>query len=254
MVCNGCTDATAEVANRRGPEVRVLSIPEPSKIDALRLGDQVASRFPRLYVDADVELSARRRSRAARRARKPASARGGAGARACRLPTTSWPVRAFYELWQQLPKVRQGLFGRGVVAVSEAGHRRVGRAARLHVRRPASWPSPSSRTSAWSLPGRGSSCTPQDLGRSHPAAHRAMAGNQQARETGAASERSRTTLGDGEVVWPQAPPDLRVPVFVATTVVSRRRARAARRTGDTTWLRDESSRGDTTTVADGPAR
>src|SRR5947209_18274033 len=57
VVANGCTDDTAPVAAAFGPPVTVLSTPVPSKFAALRLGDEHARGFPRLYVDADVELS-----------------------------------------------------------------------------------------------------------------------------------------------------------------------------------------------------
>ena len=40
-------------------------------------------------------------------------------------PERSWSVRWYYDVWTQLPEVRRGLFGRGVVAVSEAGYARI---------------------------------------------------------------------------------------------------------------------------------
>lgn len=36
VVCNGCTDDTAQIAAARGPRVRVVDIPTPSKHAALR--------------------------------------------------------------------------------------------------------------------------------------------------------------------------------------------------------------------------
>ncbi|MYT19449.1 glycosyltransferase, partial [Streptomyces sp. SID7760] len=47
VVCNGCTDDTAAVAGARGPRVRVVEIPTPSKHTALRVGDEHARGFPR---------------------------------------------------------------------------------------------------------------------------------------------------------------------------------------------------------------
>jgi hypothetical protein len=35
-----------------------------------------------------------------------------------------WTVRWYYDVWARLPEVRAGLFGRGVVALSEQGHER----------------------------------------------------------------------------------------------------------------------------------
>src|SRR5439155_20647915 len=45
--------------------------------------------------------------------------------RVCALDGRPWTVRWYYEFWQRLPGPRAGLFGRGVVAVSEEGHKRL---------------------------------------------------------------------------------------------------------------------------------
>src|SRR4051812_46956466 len=56
VVCNGCTDGTAHIARSFGQDVRVVETQIASKAAALNLGDEVASGFPRFYVDADVRL------------------------------------------------------------------------------------------------------------------------------------------------------------------------------------------------------
>ena len=58
VVCNGCKDDTAERARRYGDRVTVVETPVGSKIGALNLGDDHATRFPRFYVDADIQLTA----------------------------------------------------------------------------------------------------------------------------------------------------------------------------------------------------
>ena len=59
VVCNGCSnDTPAVAANVAHPDVRVLAIGESSKARAMSHGDLHAEAFPRLYLDADVELTA----------------------------------------------------------------------------------------------------------------------------------------------------------------------------------------------------
>jgi glycosyltransferase involved in cell wall biosynthesis len=124
VVCNGCTDRTADVARARG--VRVIETPVAGKTHALDLGDDAARSFPRLYVDADVELS----TDAARRLvaqlvdpRTPAASPTMDND----LSRCSWPVRAFYAVWTRLPYVREGMIGVGVYALSATGRARFGR-------------------------------------------------------------------------------------------------------------------------------
>ncbi|MFD3511449.1 glycosyltransferase, partial [Nocardia sp. NPDC058666] len=114
VVCNGCTDDTARVAGGRGDRVRVVEVPTPSKHHALRVGDEHARGFPRLYVDADVVVGAADvRALVAALDRSPELLAVAPG-RDIPLAGCAWPVRAYYRVWQRLPAVREGLFGRGV--------------------------------------------------------------------------------------------------------------------------------------------
>lgn len=124
VVCNGCTDDTASVA-RRVAGVRVLELATPSKTAALNAGDQAASRWPRLYLDADIEISPvavrilfERLGRGDILAARPASRSDLTGA--------TWPVRAFSRARLRMPETNRSLWGAGAYAVTEAGHDRFG--------------------------------------------------------------------------------------------------------------------------------
>jgi glycosyltransferase involved in cell wall biosynthesis len=124
VVCNGCTDNTAEIARNFGPPVRVIETGIGNKSHALNLGDQVSS-FPRMYVDADVVIPL-----AALHALAARLEDGGALAVAPRANINcdgaTWCVRAYYDVRSMLPSAREGIGGSGVYAVSETGRQRFG--------------------------------------------------------------------------------------------------------------------------------
>lgn len=238
VVANGCTDATADVA-RGFAGVRVVETEVPSKSNALRLGDEVAAGFPRLYLDADVVLPA-----AQVRALCAALTGGVLAAgprRSLPMDGVGRPVRWYYDVWQRLPHVRDELYGRGVIALSEQGHGRLGpwgdvMADDLAV---ATAFGPDERAIVADAvveirPPR----TYADLLRRRV---RAMTGNARlaAGERPAARAQPRTGWRDLRRIV-AAEPRLapKALLFLGTAVVARLRARRA----DGTWLRDESSR------------
>src|SRR4051812_42919594 len=125
VVCNGCTDRTAELAGRAHPDVRVVETPEPSKHRALRLGDATTDVFPRVYLDADVELTTRD-LRVLLQALAGEGIHAAGPERVIPRDRVSPAVRSYYRVWERLPQVREGLFGRGVIAVDREGFERVG--------------------------------------------------------------------------------------------------------------------------------
>jgi glycosyltransferase involved in cell wall biosynthesis len=124
VVCNGCTDGSAVVARNVGEPVSVIETPIASKVAALNLGDEAATAFPRLYLDADVMLD----SEGARRLAASLDDTVLAAAPGLSLDETgsSWAVRSYLRVWSELPAVRLGLAGRGAFVLSEAGRRRFG--------------------------------------------------------------------------------------------------------------------------------
>jgi len=123
VVCNGCSDGTAETARKAAPAAQVVELPTASKIAALNEGDHRATRYPRLYVDADVEIST-----AAARATVEALASGPALCAAPHLEWDesglSWAVRQFYRVLLQTPYFQQEQVGTGVYGLSEPGRAR----------------------------------------------------------------------------------------------------------------------------------
>jgi glycosyltransferase involved in cell wall biosynthesis len=117
---NACTDATADIARDR-PGVVVVDSPLPGKTGALNRAELVATSFPIIYLDADIPATTAT-IRALRDAlEEPDGPLVAFPAR--RLDVTHRPllVRAYYAIQRHLPVFDQGLFGRGMIAVSEQG-------------------------------------------------------------------------------------------------------------------------------------
>ena len=123
VACNGCTDGTADIVRSSGHPVRVLEVDAASKPAALRAAEEVIRAFPRLYLDADVVLTAV----AARRVLE--CLRSGP-ALAARPPIkydiehSSPLVRSYYRARAGVPAVMGSLWGAGAYGLSEAGRAR----------------------------------------------------------------------------------------------------------------------------------
>ncbi|NED95109.1 glycosyltransferase [Phytoactinopolyspora alkaliphila] len=270
VVANGCDDATAEVA-RGFPGVRVIETPMPSKSAALRLGDEIASSFPRLYVDADVSLGAADMHELCRALDSPGVLAAGP-ARTLPMDGVAVPVRWYYDVWQRLPVVREELFGRGVIAVSRSGHERLAPfleageqimaddlamslafgveervvvpAARVVIRPPRTYRDLMRRriramTGNARLAEGNSSPSGQPAG-SSPGSSSGLTQTRTAPRTGPRDLLAVLTGEPGLGGRLRLAPKLGV--FLVTATASRVLARRAVRRRDTEWLRDESSR------------
>ncbi|UKA51858.1 glycosyltransferase family 2 protein [Arthrobacter sp. FW305-123] len=124
VACNGCMDSTAAIASRcQG--VRVVEVSEASKPAALNAADLATHRWPRLYLDADIEVSAPALRAVfvalegdALLAARPAYRYDTEGA--------SVLVRAYYRARSRIPGNSGGLWGAGAYALSFSGHERMG--------------------------------------------------------------------------------------------------------------------------------
>jgi glycosyltransferase involved in cell wall biosynthesis len=127
VVCNGCRDATAEIARRFGEPVRVLETSVASKSNSLDMGDQAATGFPRIYADADVMLTLDSVRELAKALESGEILAAAPAADTVFAANTHWAVRAYYDLWMALPYVQEGMIAAGVYALSEKGRRRFDR-------------------------------------------------------------------------------------------------------------------------------
>lgn len=119
---NGCTDRTAEVASRHG--AIVIDRPEPGKPGALNAAEQVASSFPRVYLDADIVIPPEAVARLTAALADSSTALAVVPRRRVNVAGRPVLVKAYSAINERMPVFRKGLFGRGLIAVSEAGRSR----------------------------------------------------------------------------------------------------------------------------------
>jgi hypothetical protein len=123
VACNGCHDDTADIA-RGFPWAQVVETRRPSKTAAMNLGDGVATEWPRLYLDADIEIDPDAVIAVFAALTEP----GVLAARAPYVYDTAGAtplVRAYYRARSRIPAPVR-MWGAGGYATGEAGHRRFG--------------------------------------------------------------------------------------------------------------------------------
>jgi hypothetical protein len=252
VVANGCTDDTAEVAASFGSAVRVLTLPVASKHEALTAGDRAAAGFPRIYVDADVELRADDVRALAAALRQP-GVLAAAPRRELAMTGRPWQVRWYYDVWTLLPEVQRALWGRGVIAVNEAGHRRLARLPSLQADDLAASLAFEPNETVLVPGARVIVHPPRTFAGLLCCRTRSVTGNAQIecnQELGGSADRTRIT--DLIAVVRRRPGMLpQVGYFLSVAILARLRASRALARGDyLTWLRDDSSRTATATAAD----
>lgn len=124
VVCNGCTDRTAAFARSFGSQVRVVETVVASKTFSINLSDQLVNVFPRVYLDADIRITAD----AIRKLIAPliaGTAVASCGSMRAVTGHSNHIVRSFYRAWRLNPYFSNGKFG-GVFALSEVGKSMLG--------------------------------------------------------------------------------------------------------------------------------
>ncbi|MEN8215220.1 MAG: glycosyltransferase [Pseudomonadota bacterium] len=122
VVCNGCTDQTAKLVQSTAA-VQLIETPVASKANALNLGDEQAKGFPRIYIDADIQISGEDVKKLAQELKKDTLLAASPVMRV-EFKGRSWSIKAFYKIWCCLPFVTQGTIGSGVYALSKTGRER----------------------------------------------------------------------------------------------------------------------------------
>jgi glycosyltransferase involved in cell wall biosynthesis len=241
VVCNGCTDGSVDEAGRHGDDVEVIDLAEASKAAALEAGGELVESFPVAFIDADVALDTASLRALVSFVGRDGVIAAGPERRQDRIGV-SMLARWYYDVWERLPQVRTGLFGRGVIVLSEQGFGRV-RALPRYISDDLAYSEafePSERgiaedavVTVW--PAR----TWRALLKRRI---RVVRGNRELSENGGVSDSASTSLGD-LVALGRSEPRLivRLPVFVATAVIARA-AEKMRRDDRSTWHRDETSR------------
>lgn len=121
---NGCTDATAELARARN--ALVVDRVTAGKPGALNAAERLAETFPRVYLDADILTPPDGIATLVKALNEHAGVLAAVPRRRINTSGRPWAVRAYFQINQRLPVFRSGLFGRGLIVVSEAGRARFG--------------------------------------------------------------------------------------------------------------------------------
>lgn len=241
VVCNGCSDDTVSVARSFEPGVVVVELEIPSKPAALQSGAALAEAFPIVFLDADVVIDAGSVRALVNKLDDPGLLAAGPTRRLDR-DGVSVVAGWYYDVWERLPQVRTGLFGRGVIALSEIGYRRVFTLPHFISDDLAVSETfrPDERTI---VSGATVTVWPARRWRALLARRiRVTHGNRELARTGRVSASASTRPGDlYRIVRREPVLALRIPVFVGTAVIARLLERVDRSAAGT-WHRDETSR------------
>lgn len=123
VVSNGSSDGTASAA-RSIPGVKVVETPRASKASALNLGDDQALFWPRLYIDADVELHADTARQTAEYLRANTSILAARPRSEYDVEGSSSILKRYYRARERISPLATHLWGAGVYALSNEGHER----------------------------------------------------------------------------------------------------------------------------------
>lgn len=120
VACNGCSDATADVARRAAPQAEVIELPAASKVAAINAGLERARAYPVIVVDADVGIAPRSLIAVANALRMPGVMAASPASLVDTTGSDLW-TRAYYRVWRSHAYMQSGIGGSGVYGLSQAG-------------------------------------------------------------------------------------------------------------------------------------
>ncbi|MCK0127196.1 glycosyltransferase [Erythrobacter sp. F6033] len=125
VAANGCSDATVRIAGETAPEAIILDLERGSKTGAINAANAIASHYPRIYLDADIECSY---SSIMALVNELETTGGMAASPAIRmrLDHSDWLVEAYYRVWLRQPYASSGNGGAGCYALSRLACEEVG--------------------------------------------------------------------------------------------------------------------------------
>jgi glycosyltransferase involved in cell wall biosynthesis len=126
VAANGCLDRTVEVAREAAPAARVLDLPQGSKTGAINAANDVASHFPRIYLDADVECGFVTLAALANTLCEDGVMTAAPAIR-MDFSRLNWLARAYYRVWLRQPYATAGKGGAGCYGLSRAALEAIGR-------------------------------------------------------------------------------------------------------------------------------
>jgi len=127
VACNGCTDDTVAIVQQKFPSAICLDIQKPSKVNALNEAEDVAKKmgihYPIFYIDADTQLGENcihriiqtlENSRVLLAAPTPV----------IDTSKSSWLVKKYYQIWINLPYIREGVIATCSYIITKQGRQR----------------------------------------------------------------------------------------------------------------------------------
>ena len=125
VAANGCEDRTTEIARKVAPHAVVLDLPTGSKTGAINAANRIASHYPRIVLDADVECDYNSLAAVACVLRQPGVM---TAAPAIRLNKEhcNFFVKSYYSAWIRQPYAKAGKGGAGCYGFSQGALESIG--------------------------------------------------------------------------------------------------------------------------------